>query len=238
MKLLFVCAILLLGVCASAEPLLSQPVSHTDRQIEGWAIRVDDRLLTGADAETGGRALKLLSVRLFEITLVVPQPALDKLRAIPIQLDLGYGDLHFMQYHPSAGWLRDHGYDPHLEKCVHIPEAAQFLSPYENHRQPCVVLHELAHGYHDKYLGFDNARIDGAFEKFKSGGKYQSVLTVGGSLQEHYALTNAKEFFAEMTECYFGTNDFYPFVSGELRRDEPELFGMLEEIWGPLPKRQ
>jgi hypothetical protein len=48
-------------------------------------------------------------------------------------------------------------------------------------------------------------------------------------------LTNPQEFFAEMTESYFGTNDFYPFVAGELRQVEPEVFALLKEIWGPLP---
>ena len=40
-----------------------------------------------------------------------------------------------------------------------------------------------------------------------------------------------------MTECYFGTNDFYPFVAGELKRDEPEIYCLLQDIWGPLPKK-
>ena len=38
-----------------------------------------------------------------------------------------------------------------------------------------------------------------------------------------------------MTECCCGTSDFYPFVSGELKRAEPETFALLAEIWGPLP---
>jgi hypothetical protein len=38
-----------------------------------------------------------------------------------------------------------------------------------------------------------------------------------------------------MCETYFGTNDFYPFVAGELKRDEPGIYDLLKEIWGPLP---
>jgi len=79
------------------------------------------------------------------ITIVVPEKALAKLRAITIELDLDYGDLRTMQYHPDAGWLKSHGYSESLEKCVHIPGAEQFLSPFENHRMPWAVLHELAH---------------------------------------------------------------------------------------------
>jgi hypothetical protein len=112
------------------------------------------------------------------------------------------------------------------------------LSPFENHRQPWAVLHELAHAYHDRVLGFDDARVAAAWKKFRDAGRYRSVLTTPGPTREHYGLTNEKEFFAEMTEAYFGTNDFYPFVAGELQQAEPELFALLREIWGPLPQRE
>ena len=219
---------------AKAPPL---PTSHTTRQIEGWTVRVDDRLLAGDGAATGERALKLLSARLFLITMAVSDEPLAKLRTINIQLDLTHGGLRHMQYHPSAGWLTANGYSADLAKCVHIPVADDFLSPYENHRMPWVVLHELSHGYHDQILGFEEPRIKAAYEKFRDSGKYKSVLTSPGGMREHYALTNEKEFFAEMTECYFGTNDFYPFVTGELKQAEPEIFNLLQEIWGPLPGR-
>ena len=198
---------------------------------------MDDCLLKGEGAALGERALKLLSARLVAITIVMPEKSLAKLRAITIELDLNYGDLHAMQYHPSAGWLKEQGYSEQLAKCAHIPDAEEFLSPYENHRMPWVVLHELAHGFHDQTIGFDDARVTAVWKKFCDSGKYKSVLTSPGHMREDYGLTNQKEFFAEMTEAYFGSNDFYPFVTGELKQAEPETFTLLEEIWGALPAR-
>jgi hypothetical protein len=214
------------------------PVSHTVRQIEGWTVRVDDRLLDGNSAALGERAIKLLTARLVGISVVVPEATLAKLREVPIQLDLTHGALRPMQYHPSAGWLKAHGYSERLARCVHIPDVREFLSPFENHRQPWAVLHELAHAYHDRVLGFDDARVTAAWKKFRDGGRYKSVLITPGPTREHYALTDQKEFFAEMTESYFGANDFYPFVAGELKQAEPEIFALLREIWGPLPERE
>jgi hypothetical protein len=214
------------------------PDSHTTRQIEDWTVRVDDRLLKGDGAEMGERAIKLLTARLVGISVVVPDPALTKLREVPIQLDLTHGELANMQYHPSAAWLSNHGYDEQLEKCVHIPDVQDFLSPFENHRQPWAVLHELAHAYHDRELGFDEPRIMAAWKNFRDSGRYETVLTSPGPMREHYALTNEKEFFAEMTECYFGANDFYPFVAGELKQAEPRVFDLMRDIWGPLPERE
>jgi hypothetical protein len=237
MKTFIVPLLTLLCVHAFAAEKAPLPTAHTTRNIEGWTVRVDDRLLHGDGAAVGERALKLLTARLVAITIVVPEKSLAKLRAIPIQLDQNYGDLHAMQYHPDAGWLKAHGYSETLAKCAHIPDAEDFLSPFENHRMPWVVLHELAHGFHDQTIGFDDARVTAVWKKFCDSGKYKSVLTSPGPMREHYGLTNQKEFFAEMTEAYFGSNDFYPFVTGELKQAEPETFALLEEIWGPLPGR-
>lgn len=210
------------------------PTEHTVRQIEGWTVRVDNRLL-GAEKERGEKALKLLGARLVAITVVVPEPALGKLRGVTIQLDLDYGILRAAQYHPGADWLKENGYATNLVRCVHIPDVDDFLNPAENHRMPWVMLHELSHAYHDQVLGFEEPRVMAAWRKFKDSGKYAKVLTSQGGQRQHYGLTNQKEFFAEMTESYFGSNDFYPFVTGELRAEEPELHALLKELWGPHP---
>ena len=237
MKRILITLITLLSAHAFADEKPALPTAHATRNIEGWNVRVDDRLLHGDGAALGERALKLLTARLVAITIVMPEKSLAKLRAITIELDRDYGDLRHMQYHPSAGWLKEHGYSEQLARCAHIPDAEEFLSPYENHRMPWVVLHELAHGFHDQTIGFDDTRVTAAWKKFCDSGKYKSVLTSPGHMREHYGLTNQKEFFAEMTESYFGSNDFYPFVTGELKQAEPEIFALLAEIWGPLPAR-
>ena len=213
------------------------PTSHTVKQVEGWTVRVDDRLLTGDGSALGERAVKLLTARLVAIAVVVPEGPLARLREVPIQLDLTHGALRAMQYHPSAGWLTSHGYSEQRAKCVHIPDARAFCSPFENHRQPSAVLHELAHAYHDRVLGFADARVLAAWRRFRDGGKYKAVLTSPGPVREHYGLTDEKEFFAEMTESYLAVNDFYPFVAGELKQAEPEVFELMSQIWGPLPGR-
>ena len=237
MKTILIPLLTLLCFRAFAAEKTPIPTAFTTRNIEGWNVRVDDRLLKGDGAALGERALKLLNARLVAITIVVPEKALAKLRAITIELDLDYAGLNPMQYHPDAGWLKEHGYSENLAKCFHIPEAEDFLSPFENHRMPWVVLHELSHGYHDQVLGFDEPRVKAAWEKFRDSGKYKSVLTSPGGNRVHYGMTNPQEFFAEMTECYFGSNDFYPFVTGELKQAEPEIFNLMAEIWGPLPER-
>jgi hypothetical protein len=162
------------------------------------------------------RAIKLLEATLADVTFVVPADHLAKLQAVPIVLDLTHGKLHAMQYHPSPEWLQEHGYARELAKCVHICEAADFVAARQVNEQPWVLLHELAHAYHDHVLGFDDPRIVAAYERFKESGHGDSMLLITGQHVRHYGLTDPKEFFAEMTEAYFGMNDSFPFNRVEL----------------------
>src|SRR5262245_10730593 len=97
---------LLLAVATNADEL-PQPTSRTVRDIEGWNVRVDDRLLGDApDAAIGSRALRFLEAKLVEIKAVVSTERLKDLQAVTIVLDLNCGKLASMQYHPDAGWLK------------------------------------------------------------------------------------------------------------------------------------
>jgi len=212
----------------------SKPVSHTNRELEGWTIRVDDRLLQGPQSALGARALRFLEGKLSDVTAVVSEEKLKKLQSVTIVLDLSHGNLGAMQYHPSADWLTENGYSADLEKCVHIPVAAELPSRRCINEQPWVVLHELAHAYHDQVLGFDEPRIIEAYLRFKASGRGEKSLLYDGTRVRHYALTDEKEFFAEMTEAYFGTNDFFPFNRAELQESEPEIYRLLVDIWEKL----
>ena len=81
---------------------VSKPVSHSVRKIEGWTVRVDDRLLAPPNDALGKRALRFLENKLADIKAVVAAKPLAKLQAVTIVLDLSHGKLGSMQYHPSA----------------------------------------------------------------------------------------------------------------------------------------
>jgi len=220
---------------AEEKPEPPKPTLRTARHIEGWTVRVDDRLLAPPNDVLGTRALRLLEAKLTDITYVVARGPLAKLRAVPIVLDLTHGKLRIMQYHPSAGWLEAHGYARDLAQCVHIPEAADLVTRRNINEQPWVILHELAHAYHDQVLGFDEPGIRRAYERFKQSGHGEAALLYDGKRVRHYGLTDHKEFFAEMTEAYFGMDDFFPFNRAELMTAEPEIHELVRTIWEPAP---
>ncbi len=225
------------GEAAKKPAEQDRPSSRQDRKIEGWTVRVDERLLQPPNDALGTRALRFLEAKLLDIKAVVPAERLKKLQAVTIVMDLNHGKLTSMQYHPSAGWLKANGYAVDLEKCVHIPRAADLPTRRNINEQPWVILHELAHAYHDQVLGFNEPRIREAYEKYKASGHGDKTLLYSGNRVKHYALTNQMEFFAEMTESFFGVNDFFPFNRAELKESEPEIDDLLAEIW-QVPARK
>ena len=114
---------------------------------------------------------------------------------------------------------------------VEIGNPATFLA-WTRHTQPWMVLHELAHGYHHRELGFDHGGIRDAHARARADERYTRVLTIEGGRREHYALTTPQEWFAETSEAWFGTNDFQPFVRGELLEFDPQAAELMRAIWG------
>ncbi len=201
---------------------------YATTRVAGWTVRVHRELLTSQSA-LGSNALALLAVKLREITNTIPARAGEALKRVPIWIGVNDGHAPCAEYHPSKSWLAEHGYNPDKAKCVEIGNARKFLewSP----AQPAMILHELAHAYHDQVLGFSNERLRQAFKRAKASGDYDLVKRNNGKTERAYALTDDHEYFAEATEAFFGTNDFYPFTRTELKEHDPEVFSLLEEFW-------
>ena len=204
------------------------------KEMEGWKVYIDPALLEGEHAEAGAKALRMLGDHLNRITLLMNKEQLEKMKRLDIWIEHHHPTLPNMQYHPSVEWLKEHGHDPRLAKKVHITRAAALLEREQLLKHPAVVLHELAHAYHDQVLGFDEKSIMEAWEAAMKAKIYDRVLLYNGRLVKHYATTNHKEYFAESTEAYFWRNDFYPFVRAELKKHDPVMDGVMEKIWGKL----
>ena len=215
------------------KPVAAETADRIVKTIEGWQVSVDPEMLTTANEEVGKEALKALANHLQRVKYIVPQDRVKQLQTLRIWIDWDH-PLGNMQYHPSRSWLEKNGHDPNLTRHVHVPRAKQLLSRSQWAKHPYVILHELAHAYHDQILGFEQPQVISAFQAVKAAGLYKEVLLFTGQKVKHYALTNHKEYFAESTEAYFGVNDFYPFVRAELREYDPRTYQLMEDIWGKI----
>ncbi|TVP97938.1 MAG: hypothetical protein EA381_13700 [Planctomycetaceae bacterium] len=214
-------------------------IRRQSREILGWQVHIDRRLTADtADTERLSRAIELLTSQLAKIEQDLPPKAVAKLRQVPLYFSPEYPQVSpKAEYHPGAGWLRDHGRDPVMVEAVEFTNVRIFEE--ECSRMPSFVLHELAHAYHHRFLpgGFENPQIRAAYERARDSGLYARVERWLGNgkpnrFEQAYAMTSPMEYFAETTEAYFGRNDFYPFDSAELQRHDPDAYELLGELWG------
>jgi len=212
----------------SSDPVRFDPVV---RDIEGWKVHTEPALIDGAHREEGTKALTMLANHLQRIKILIPAGPLAKMQTLEIWIEHSHPTLNSMQYHPDRGWLVANKHDPRLTKKVHIPQARELLSREQMLKHPAVILHELAHAYHDQILSFDHPEIIAAYEKAKAAGSYENVLLYTGKKVKHYGLTNHKEYFAEATEAFFYRNDFYPFVRAELKEHDATMHDVLVKVW-------
>ncbi|MDB6120663.1 MAG: putative protein of unknown function acetylesterase [Verrucomicrobiaceae bacterium] len=197
--------------------------------------------LLRAEPESVAKALDLLQGQLVGIRKAVPAPAVAQLQRVPLWFTPLPADIKQprAEYHPGAEWLKAHGRDPAMVRGVQFCNIGIFEQ--ELSRMPQFTLHELSHAFHDQVLGFDNAEIIAAYEQAKASGSYDHVQRRNGAghqdtTDKAYAMTNAKEYFAECSESYFAQNDFFPFNRQELKRHDPRMFSVLEKVWGVAPR--
>ena len=224
----------------ASRPAYAPTSDYEERPLEGWTLRVHKDLLDERRAALWAATLREVENQLYRITRAVPPKAVKELRKVVIWVEYRDPKTANACYHPSPGWLRANGYNPDKAKGVEIGSAARFLKDVGH--EPWMVLHELAHAYHHQVLGWNHPEVKAAYEAAKRGGTYEKVLIWNGRVGRHYAMTDHKEYFAENTEAYFGTNDIYPFVRAELRKHDPVMYGLLERLWGvkrpPSPQTQ
>jgi hypothetical protein len=204
------------------------------KDVEGWTIAVGPDLLKPENKAVADQAFKALANHLQRVKYILPEAKVKELQKLPIRLELNNKRLGSMQYHPSTSWLRANRHDPALVKHVHIPRARALYDRGMWAKHPYVIMHELAHAYHDQMLSFNNREIIEAYNAAKKAGIYEKVMLYTGRTVRHYGLSNHKEYFAESTEAYLGVNDFYPFVRGELKEHDPRMYKIMEKIWGPV----
>ena len=198
---------------------------HTSANVSGWTVVVD-RQLSDANTRLANRALTQLERDLDRIAAALPAEAVTALRVVPIWIGMDSGSPRAAEYH----WPGAIGANAGKSGAVEISRAREYLEMVAI-EQPSMVLHELAHAYHERVLGADYGPIRNAFEAARRSGAYDLVKHVGGGTDRAYAMTDEREYFAELTEAYFGRNDFQPFDRAELKQHDPAGYFMVERAW-------
>jgi hypothetical protein len=208
--------------------------TYQTRTLEGWTVRIDDRLLAAANKPATDKALVLLAAQLKEVVRLVPAGPVAQLRKVTLWLSPPYPNApEAGQYHAAEAWLLQQGRNPAMVKSIEFSNV--FIFEKESKRMPLFVLHELSHAYNDQVLG-EHAGLTAAYARAVASRSYDCVERWRGpevptTFGPAYAMTDDWEFFAENSEAFFGRNDFYPFTREDLGKHDPGMLALLQQVW-------
>lgn len=220
-------------------PDIPQMDAYEPREIAGFRVLVHHDLADGSSVD-GRRAVAALTWDLELASSLLPANALALLRrSTPIWVtpDLpssGGWDARGLCHHPSREWLVGAGYGPDRAGAIEICDVGEYL--LWRAEQPLCVLHELSHAIQHE-LG-DPPEIRAAFDTAVASGRYERVpfaMLPEGQTRRAYALNNRMEYFAEISEAYFGRNDYFPFTRADLARFDPNGLAVVERVWFGVP---
>ena len=180
------------------------------------------------------RSLEVLDANARRIEDIIPSAAWHRISRVPIWLEYEPDPSYGGRYLPdSPKWLA--AYDMSVAKAgsIQFTSSLAAMAGY----QPNPLMHELAHAYHDLVLSFDDPKIRTAFVRAQASGRYNAVRgpwrTLGEGLRDEQ---RHKEFFAELSEAYFGINGFFPFTRDDLKAFDPESYRVIAEAWERSPE--
>jgi hypothetical protein len=229
-----------IGLCSGVRqsaPKYDSTSRYEQRRMQGFRVYINRKALE--HPQETKEALALLDTKLAEIVAMLASDRLKPLQRVAFWVEWEAHPNRGMEYHLSKDWLQENGYNPEKVRCVEIVHVRNFIAWTEN-GQPLMVLHELAHAYHHNVLGIGHPAVEEAFERAMAKGLYGEVdYRYKGQVRKRqaYAATNSQEYFAELTEAYFGVNDFFPFHWRELKEYDPTGFALMEQVWGK-PRRR
>lgn len=212
-----------------AKPFLPT-AAYQSRELRGFSLLVNPEVLDHPDE--AALVFEELESQLKQIEAAVPKPALAELKKVRFWIEWRAKPEGAAEFHVSRDWLEKNGYNPEKELSVEINNCRHFVE-WSRDGQPWMVMHELAHAYHHRVLKHRHAELEAAFDAAVKDQRYDSVAYFRpGDKQKAYAVTNVDEYFAELTEAYFGKNDFFPFNRDELERHDAKGYEVVKTIWG------
>jgi hypothetical protein len=206
---------------------------YKKESLEGFAILINPEVLSHRKEAINVR--KEISSQLRRISRVVPVEPLATLKKVQMWVEWENGDIEAPVFHPSVVWLEENCYNPDKAGGIELSNTGKFIE-WSRAEQPWLLMHELSHAYVYLVLGENHKGLEAAYKQAVERKLYDSVPYIKGGKERAYALTNANEYYAELSEAYFGKNDFYPFVHNELKKHDPVGYQLMEETWGKPEK--
>jgi hypothetical protein len=211
-------------------------ISSTFVPTSGYSVNVIDgfTVLTSPDADKHVAEMQVLReelrAQLRLVSEVLPQGPLGALRRTQIWVEWEKKNGTAVEFHSSLEWLYANNYNPDKHGGVEINNTGNFIA-WSKNAHKTMLLHELAHARFSMLSDYEQLLVHLSYLDAKESGSYESVSYRDGKNRRAYAMTDTQEYFAELTEAYFSTNDYYPFRRSDLKTHDPEGYEAVARAW-------
>jgi len=199
---------------------------HHKLNLEGWDVYIEQHLVDKNDIRVF-LAMRLLKEKLQELQTLLPADAVKQLKSVPIFFSENK-EFNAEYYFFERNVYRT-GKDIKMMNGIEFRSISFFIE--ESKYSPMLLLHELAHAYHKLNYERIDKIVMRAYRHAETGNLYQNVLTITNRYSRAYALESPFEYFAELTESYFGRNNYFPFDQVELKEYDRMGYDMVEKAW-------
>lgn len=205
----------------------SQATTYSKIVIEGNQVYLSSDLTS--KVKKSNATVDFLRSKLQAIYRNTPRKHHPFFKSIKIWIEDETQNVHRLVYYPSGKKVHGVGNDPRKARSIVIHNAESYLATAKN--QPWILLHEFSHAYFHQILKGKFMPVQNAYKNANQKGLYKKISKNDGTIVDSYALTDYREYFAELTESYFGENNFYPFTRLELKNYDPVGFRAIKKAW-------
>lgn len=221
-----------LGLVLAAPAAAFEPTSsYREESLQGFTVSLAPQAVKNkADADALVRELDL---ELKRINRVVPDKALKVLQGVTIwvEWDTPAEKRAVARFFPGSASAKKAGVNPDKADGVEVPNLKRFLKTREAGAE-WVAMHELAHAYHYLALQDRDGDIQAGHKQAVERKLYDDVEHFNGARGRGYAVANHWEYFATLSEAYFGKSFNYPYDRPGLLRHDTAGYYLMVDTWG------
>eukprot|EP01084_Bolivina_argentea_P002812 5215_1 len=210
-------------------------------KIEGFEIYYEQNIF-----EKYSNLFNMLTHDLGQMNQSINYNILNIMKRVPIwlniQQNIGHQDAQIIAegigFHHDPRWMRNNGIM--INKCYGIEMYA--VKDYIKWRicQPLILFHEFVHSFH-YYIGRERKDIQNTYNMAMNNHLYdmvENIVKVDEKTNQQiiqrtraYAATNCYEYFAQISEAYFGHCNYYPFNEQQLKQHDFNGYQLCLKLW-------
>lgn len=127
---------------------------------------------------------------------------------------------------------KNNGTSPRFDDSIVVRSAQDYLYNYSDEQAALTAIHELSHAFYYYHRPRLYNTVKEAYDNANTKKLYLNVARKRGKpIGVAYAMTNQREYFAEMSKTYFIGNYHYPFTKLELHKHDVEGFRMVQKAF-------